>query len=555
MSYIVRLKLNKSDNMANTGALVINEPVFYNYDKACGEIARSILESQIVSKKELLILTRKISEKYHLDRIPKYSDILNYLPASEELRKILLKKPCKSASGVLVVAIMAKPYNCPHGRCIYCPGGVEFDVPLSYTGKEPITRKARKLDYDPRAQITSKINHYFSRGHDISKVELVIVGGTFPFMPINYQQEFAKSCYDALNGVEVESSSLEEAKTLNEKSKIRCVGFTVETKPDYCKRQHIDIMLELGITRVEIGVQTLDNAVYRNVNRGHNLHDVFEAFQTAKESGHKIVAHMMPGLPGSSPEKDLQYFKMLFNDQKLRPDMLKVYPTLVLKDTGLYSLYQKGQFSSYSDEEFVNLLVEIKKIIPRWVRIMRVQREIESPDIVAGPKLGNLRQVVQKKMREAGIECNCIRCREVGIRRSKKLNTDPVLLRSDYESSEGTESFLSLEEMETSILYAFLRLRRLKDPHRTELRTLSGEPGAIVRELHVYGQVTDIGKKTGVGSFQHLGYGVKLLKAAEEIVKEEFGLDKLSIISAVGTREYYRKFGYQINGPYMCKIL
>jgi len=541
--------------MSNTGGLVIKKPNINNYDHACGEIARSLIERQIASRKDSVILIRKISEKYQLDRIPKYSDILNYLPAGEELRKILLKKPRKSASGVLVVAIMAKPYECPHGRCIYCPGGVEFDVPLSYTGKEPITKKARHVNYDPCAQITSKLNHYFSRGHDTSKVELVVVGGTFPFMPISYQQEFAKLCYDALNGVGAESSSLNEAKTLNEKSRIRCVGFTVETKPDYCKHQHIDTMLELGITRLEIGVQSLDDKIYRNVNRGHSLEDVFEAFQIAKESGYKLVAHMMPGLPGSSVEKDLQSFKMLFNDQRLRPDMLKIYPTLVLKDTGLYKLYQKGQYSTYSDEEFVNLLIEIKRIVPRWVRIMRVQREIESQDIVAGPKLGNLRQVVQKKMREAGVECNCIRCREVGIRRLNESSIKLVILRSDYESSSGTETFLSLEDIDTSSLFAFLRLRRLKNPHRSELRTSSGEPGAVVRELHVYGQVTDIGKKTRIGSFQHQGYGVKLLKEAEIIVKEEFGLNKLSVISAVGTREYYRKFEYQLNGPYMCKNL
>jgi elongator complex protein 3 len=305
---------------------------------------------------------------------------------------------------------------------------------------------------------------------------------------------------------------------------------------------------------LEIGVQTLDNTIYRKVNRGHNLDDVYEAFQTAKDSGYKIVAHMMPGLPGSTPQRDLEDFKFLFSDERLRPDMLKIYPTLVLKDTGLYHLYKAGKYSTYSDEEFANLLTEIKKIVPNWVRIMRIQREIDSPDIIAGPKLGNLRQLVQKRLSKSGYECNCIRCREVGIPNGNSIDYNPMVMRSNYVSSDGMESFLSLEDPKAKCLFAFLRLRRLKNPHRNEL-TVSGVAGAIIRELHVYGQVTDVGKCSAQGSFQHRGFGSKLLRIAEEIVSGEFGLKKLSVISAVGTREYYKKFGYKNDGPYMSKIL
>ncbi len=541
--------------MANTAGLLIHGTNTLKYKEACVEIAQILQQKSRISNKEIALLTKEISAKYKLSTIPKYTDILSYLPSSEKNRKMLIKKPTKSASGVLVVAIMAKPYECPHGKCIYCPGGVEFNVPLSYTGKEPVTRIAQKVNYDPYAQVVSKLDHYLSMGHDVSKVELVIVGGTFPFMPLDYQRQFVKHCFDALNRERTPPDTLTEAQVLNETSESRCVGFTVETKPDYCKKQHIDLMLELGITRIEIGVQTLDDGMYKRVNRGHTMADVFESFQVAKDAGYKIVAHMMPGLPGSTVGKDLQDFSMLYEDPRLMPDMLKIYPTLVLKNTGLYNLYQKGSYTPYSEEEFINLLIEMKRKTPRWVRIMRIQREIGSDDIVCGPKWGNMRQVLQKKLKETGFKCNCIRCREAGLRKLKGLNTNPVLKRTDYVSSNGIESFLSLEDDETSSLFGFLRLRKLNDPHREELRTSSGQPISIVRELHIFGQLVDVGKKYNSTSFQHRGFGSTLLKVAEDVVKRDFGLDKISVLSSVGTREYYRKFGYHLDGPYMSKIL
>jgi len=541
--------------MTKTGGLVIHGSLNSKYREACAELAVIIQQKADISSREIFELIKEISGRYQLSTIPKYTDIISHLPSNDKNRKMLIRKPTKSASGVIVVAIMAKPFDCPHGKCIYCPGGIEFNTPLSYTGKEPITKMAQEVDYDARSQIISKLDRYLKMGHDISKIELVIVGGTFPFMPLEYQRHFVKRCYDALNGDRARSDTLTDAKALNETSKSRCVGFTVETKPDYCKSRHIDIMLELGITRIEIGVQTLDNTMYKMVNRGHTLADVFEAFQVAKESGYKIVAHMMPGLPGSTVDKDLQNFRTLFEDPRFMPDMLKIYPTLVLKNTGLYSLYQKGTYSSFSDEEFINLLIEIKRITPNWVRIMRIQREIDPDDIVSGPKSGNIRQILQMKLKEMGLKCNCIRCREAGLRRLKQSNVNPVLKRSDYVSSNGIESFLSLEDEATSSLFGFLRLRKLNNPHRDELRTSSGKASAVVRELHVFGQLIDIGKKSDSTSFQHRGLGSKLLKVAEDIVKCDFGLDKIAVLSSVGTRDYYRKFNYHLDGPYMSKTL
>ena len=526
------------------------------YDIACREIANKLSLLKELSLKHVSSVIRGTSSKYHLSKTPKFRDIIKYLPSDSNIRRKMMVRPIKTASGVLVITVMAKPYDCPHGRCIYCPGGKELNIPLSYTGKEPVTRLAQKFDYNPKNQIISKLEQEYSRGHNISKIELVIVGGTFPFMPQDYQRNFMKECFEALNGVE--SSSLKNAQKLNETSDIRCVGLTVETKPDYCKEVHVDLMLELGMTRVEIGVQSLSEKVYKNINRGHTIDDVYQSFQIAKDAGYKIVAHMMPGLPGSNPQKDLEDFKKLFEDSRLKPDMLKIYPTLLLKDTGLAKLYEKGIYKPYPDEVFIDLLLEIKKTVPPWIRIMRIQREIESEDILYGYKNGNIRQILQQKLKEQGLQCNCIRCREVGIKKLTNFRDIKIMpKRIDYDSSQGKEVFLSLEDYDNETLYGFLRLRKLAKPHRKELREKDGNPSAIVRELHVLGQVVDIGNNNdfNFNSSQHRGYGSNLLGIAENIVKNEFGLDSLSIISAIGTRQYYKKLGYEENGPYVSKEL
>jgi elongator complex protein 3 len=527
----------------------------YYYDSACIEIANILSLLEDPSLKDISSFIRGTSSKYHLSKTPKFQDIIKHLPIDSNIRKTMMVKPVKTASGILVITVMAKPYDCPHGKCIYCPGGKEFNIPLSYTGKEPVTKLAQKFEFDPKSQVASKLEQEVLRGHNVSKVELVIVGGTFPFMPQDYQRNFAKECFEALNGQE--SMSLQEAKKLNEKSKIRCVGFTIETKPDYCKNAHIDLMLELGITRVEIGVQSLQKDVYRNINRGHSIEDVYDSFQIAKDSGYKIVAHMMPGLPGSTPEKDYKDFRKLFEDQQLRPDMLKIYPTLLLRETGLAKLYEKGLYTPYPDDVFTDLLLEMKKIVPSWVRIMRIQREIESEDIINRNSSSNIRQILQQKLREQGLQCNCIRCREVGIRKLDNQGVKINLKRIDYDSSDGKEVFLSLEDSLKKILFGYLRLRKLARPHRKELKDKNGKPSAIIRELHVLGQLVDIGRNNdfSITSSQHKGYGSRLLEKAEDIVKNEFSINSISIISAIGTRQYYKKFGYVLNGPYVTKEL
>ncbi len=516
--------------------------------KACHEISHNLLTIESPTKNQIKSQIKKICTKYALERIPRNSEILATVSGTDysKLQKILLKKPVKTASGVAVIALMPMPYGCPHGRCTYCPGGTEFNSPNSYTGNEPSTINAIENQFDPKKQIISKIDKLIAYGHDPTKMELVIVGGTFLFMPYQYQENFIKSCYDALNGFD--SQDLEEAKKNNEGAKIRNVGFTIETKPDYCKKEHVDTMLRYGITRIEIGVQSLQDRVYKIVNRGHTYNDVVESFQISKDAGYKLVAHMMPGLPTMTPQDDINDFKKLFQDDELKPDMLKIYPSLVIEHTPLYKQYLQGQYAPYSDEDMIHVLTEVKKMIPRWIRIMRVQREISPQEIIAGPKSGNLRQIVHENLRKQGVSCKCIRCREIGF--SKDPQKELFLHRENYTSSGGNEVFLSFDDSLDRI-YGFLRLR--KPSSKTHRREVT-ENTCIVRELHIYGKSLKIGQREE-DQIQHSGLGRKLMNEAEKISKEEFDAKKVLVISAVGTREYYRKIGYVSDGPYMAKRL
>ncbi|MGI0101419.1 MAG: elongator complex protein 3 [Nitrosotalea sp.] len=521
-----------------------------SFEEACREISHNLLAIAEPTNKDVKREVKSICVKYSLERIPRNYEILASVSGRDfvKLQKALIRKPIKTASGVAVIALMPKPYACPHGRCTYCPGGIEFNTPNSYTGQEPSTQNAIANSYDPKKQILDKLNHLMIYGHDSTKLEIVIVGGTFLFMPHDYQISFIKSCFDALNGFD--SPDLESSKKNNENANIRNVGFTIETKPDYCKTQHIDWMLDYGITRVEIGVQSLHERVYQMVNRGHTFEDVVESFQMSKDSGYKIVAHMMPGLPTMTPEEDIDDFKRLFSDPALKPDMLKIYPTLVLENTALYQSYKEGKFVPYSQDDMITVLTEIKKIIPRWARIMRMQREISSDQIIAGPNLGNLRQIVQYNLKKQNISCKCIRCREAGLSENT-ISIDDIRLNQDsYESSSGQEVFLSYDDSKDRI-FGFLRLRKPSNmAHRSEVTSNT----CIVRELHVYGKSLKLGEHDR-DSIQHLGLGKNLMREAERISREEFDAKKLLVISAVGTREYYRKLGYLVEGPYMSKEL
>ena len=408
--------------------------------------------------------------------------------------------------------------------------------------------------YDPYRQVQSRINQLTAIGHRVDKVELIVMGGTFPSTPLEYQTWFIQRSLDAITGKA--STSLEEAKKQAETSRIRNVGITVETRPDWCKEPHVDVMLDMGVTRVEIGVQNPDNELYRYAGRTHTVADVTEATRVAKDAGLKIVYHLMPGMPGSNPARDLAAFKRVFTDSTFKPDMIKIYPCLVLKGTKAYEWLQKGKFKPYTTEDATNLIADVKRILPPWVRVMRVQRDIPAGLITAGVKKSNLRQLVHEELAKHGDRCRCIRCREVGHRMAidnVKPNLENIKIQTTrYTASGGEEIFLSAEDTKNDILVGYLRLRvpSIK-AHRPEITI---KLSAIVRELHVYGPLVPVGTRL-VKAWQHKGFGAALLAEAERITHEEFGLEKLLVISALGTKQYYMRFGYERDGVYVSKRL
>ncbi|HZW55514.1 MAG TPA: tRNA uridine(34) 5-carboxymethylaminomethyl modification radical SAM/GNAT enzyme Elp3 [Nitrososphaerales archaeon] len=527
-----------------------------------------------LSEKEISRIKLDVCREFGLKTVPSNSQILHFLDPStrERFNQRLHRKTVRTRSGIAVVTAITKPFNCPHGTCTFCPGGVRFGTPQSYTKSSPAASFGEARGYDAHTQVQDALEILRKNGHDTSKIEMILLGGTILAMPFDYQLDFVKRSYEALNGNL--SLSLEDAKKQNETASHRCVGLTIETKPDWCKEEHVDLLLSYGTTRVEIGVQSLRDEVLRLVNRGHTLEETLQAFRVSKDSCLKLVAHMMPGLPGSDLDRDLEDLRNLVNDKRYKPDMLKIYPTLVVEGTALFNQYKMGKYKPYSLADLIHVLSEFKKDAPPWLRIMRIQREIPKTEISGGANQGNLRQIVLEDMERRGLRCKCIRCREVGRRRATastqavgfqgedearaRENFDKLpITRLDYEASEGHEVFLSLEEVKTDTLYGFLRMRIPSGrEHRPEIREQST---SLVRELHVYGQVVPLGRnfKEGLhsGRPQHHGFGTRLLLESERIAKEEFRRKKHIVIAAVGTKEYYRNRGYRDDGPFVSKVL
>ena len=387
-------------------------------------------------------------------------------------------------------------------------------------------------------------------GHPTDKVELIVMGGTFLAYPRDYQYQFIKDCFDALNGEE--SATLEEAKRLNETTNHRCTGLCLETRPDWCGQEEIDRMLEFGTTRVELGVQTLDDEIYRLVRRGHKVEDVVKATTLLKEHGLKVHYHWMPGLPGSTPEKDLELSMKLFSDARFKPDGLKLYPTMVVAGTELEKWYRDGRYQPYDDDTMINLICRIKSIVPKYVRISRVLRDIPSKFITGGLK-ESLRDVVKQRMKRQGVECRCIRCREYGHRARDGWEIgEPGIVRMDYAASSGKEIFLSFED-ENETLFGLLRMRIQSKPIARPGPGISGD-SALIRELHIYGPEVSLSQRNPT-AVQHKGLGKALLKEAERIAGEEFQIPRMVVLSGIGAKEYYREFGYSSQENYMVKNL
>ena len=509
------------------------------------EFVQAIVLGKISSRNEVLKTKALLCKKHKVARVPSNFEILERVP--EEYRDIaeplLMNKPIRTLSGVAPVAVMTSPFDCPHGKCSYCPGGVTNNTPQSYTGREPAALRASMYEYDPFKQTRSRLDQLRAIGHRTDKVELIIMGGTFTSRPEEYQVWFVQRCFDAMNGSD--APNLESAQVANEVSKARCVGLTVETRPDWFGQDQVAHAMTLGTTKVELGVQILDDAVLDGVRRGHHVKEVVSATKRAKEAGLKVAYHMMPGLPGSNREKDLASFNTMIGDERFRPDMLKIYPTLVVKGTELYDAWKDGKYSPLTVDETVDLLAEVKKTIPPWMRILRIQRDIPVQLIEAGVRKSHLRELVLHKLREDGTPCRCIRCREIGHAPSRNENPDEgdvELKEVEYRASKGREFFLSYEipAMDSVVGYARLRIPGAR----------SDRP-ALLRELHVYGQMVPINEKAG-SRWQHRGYGERLLSECEKRARA-LGFDELQVTSGVGARNYYRKHGYERKGPYMAK--
>jgi len=454
-----------------------------------------------------------------------------------------VRKPTKTISGITPVAVMLPPRKCKHGCCIYCPN---LNVPQSYTPKSPVVLRASRVNFDAFKQVRARLEAFVAMHHPIDKIELIIMGGTFLQYPKKFQYRFIKGCYDALNAQV--SRNLEEAQKINETSKHRCVALCIETRPDVCIK-HINRMREFGCTRVELGVQIIDDKIYKLIKRGHKVKDVIDATRALKNAGFKVGYHIMPGLFGSNTKKDLRLFKKLFDDSNFKPDQLKIYPCQVMPCSELEDLYWKKKYSPYSQEKIKGLIIAMLKVIPDYCRVMRIMREIPPQYIVAGTKRIDLRAEIERELRKKKIKLKEIRFREVGFANKENLNNDLKLKIIKYPASNGTEYFLEVVN-KNDILFGLLRLRLF-------------DKQVIVRELHVYGQALKLGQKSKFAS-QHKGIGKWLITEAEKIVKKHCSvypklrnkgvkIKKLRIISGVGVRDYYKNLGYHLEKGYMVK--
>lgn len=517
-----------------------------------------LVQGRIGSRDDLQRSKVSHSKKFRIVSIPTNSMLLDMLHKRhpdkvDEFLPLLRKKPSRTLSGVAVVAVMTSPSPCPHGKCIFCPGGADQEVPTpqSYTGHEPAAMRAQMNDFDPYRQTSNRIDQLEMIGHPADKIDLILMGGTITARPLQYQLEFVKGCLDGMNGNI--SSTMEEAQRKNELSDHRCIGMTFETRPDRLNSEEVDMVLALGGTRVELGVQSTFDEPLIISGRGHCVDETIEATRIAKDSGLKVGYHMMPGLPGSSIEDDERSILKALYESDFMPDMIKIYPTLVVEGTGLHEMWLSGEYEPLGTRNAAELVARIKEKTPPWVRIQRVQRDIPTPHIREGVKKSNLRQIAQGIMKEKGGTCRCIRCREIGHRsryRSEIPSPDDIKLKiREYDASEGKEIFLSFEaEDETLIGYSRLRIPS-PEFHREEL-----EDSILLRELKVFGPMVPIGKEMK-DRWQHMGFGTRLIELSEEIARDRFQMSRLTITSGIGAREYYRKFGYERLGPYMSRSL
>lgn len=535
------------------------------------QIVIQALQKKVKDAFGLHQIKNRFAEEYEVQPPPNSELIRAYrklvaqkrIHENKDFSLLLRKRKIRTLSGVSPVAVILKPYYCP-GKCVFCP--TEENVPKSYLSNEPAIMRAILNDYDPYKQVKRRIEALGMNGHPTDKIELIVMGGTWSVYPKSYQTYYVRNCLKAMNtGSERSERSvgraslarpLKNKSTLaveqkrNETAKHRCVAMVLETRPDWVNEKEIKRMRMLGATRVEIGVQSLYDDVLDLVKRGHRIDATIRATQLLKDAGFKISYHMMPNLPGSNVDRDVEMFRELFEKPVFKPDMMKVYPCMVVPFSELKLWYEQGRHRPYTDEELLDLILRIKPYFPRYLRVSRLIRDIPATSIVGGSRVSNLRQVAHGIMKEKGIRCQCIRCREI---RSETIDPNNMEFRiMEYQASEGQEFFFSFDDTRSDKLCALLRLRfssySLKNK-RHFIRELEG--AALIREIHTYGAQVPIAERDELAS-QHLGFGKKLIKKAEELAKKH-GFKKIAAIAGVGVREYYRHLGYELEGTYMVK--
>jgi elongator complex protein 3 len=474
------------------------------------------------------------------------------IPDSNLLQEIRMK-PMRTLSGVTTITVLTKPFPCP-GNCIFCPD--DSLLPKSYIRKEPGAARAFQNNFDPFLQVSSRLESYLAIGHPTNKIELLILGGCWTAYPQDYQEWFIQRCFDALNGTE--SGSLVEAQQNNQTTDHRNVGLVIETRPDEITPEVLFNLRRLGVTKVQMGAQSFDDHILKLNRRGHSTKTTLQATAVLRAAGFKIVLHWMPNLLGATPESDRIDFNRMWDDGYC-PDEIKIYPTQLVESADLYNIWKEGKYHPYTTEQLVQLIADIKPSIPPYCRVNRVIRDIPADYIIAGSKRSSLRQDALKELSNRGQQCRCIRCREVRgqVIDPKNLNYEDLA----YQAAGAHEHFLSFVTPDDHLV-AYLRLSMADSTNENEDKEIRRDlyhlipelkGAAIIREVHVYGQSLGVGSEQ-VGAAQHIGLGTTLLQKAEEIARQS-GLKKLVVISAIGTREYYRSRSFSQGDLYMTKTI
>jgi elongator complex protein 3 len=562
------------------------------------QIIKTLIKSRVHNHDDFWRIVSKISRQNKMPSPPTSKLLKTYrklvkngkIKPNPDLEKLLCKRPVRTLSGVAIITVLTKPFKCP-GACIYCPN--EAGMPKSYLSNEPAAARAKLNKFDPYKQVKMRLEALKANGHPTDKIELIIKGGSWTAYPKKYREWFVAKCFCAGNKTGLpkpyklvglrKPSGLKWAQKKNETSKHRIIGLTTETRPDLINEKEILHLRKIGCTRVELGVQTIYDDILKRCHRGHGVKEITKATKLLKDAGFKVDYHLMPGLPGSTFQKDIKMFEEIFTNPNFMPDTIKIYPCTVIPNTPLYNLWKRGKYKPLGDKQLIKMLIKVKsKIIPRFCRIARLIRDIPSPSIAAGNKITNLREYIQKEMRQKNLKCKCLRCREVGHQRFAKIkNQKPKIKNTNkklkifidkYNASKGIEYFLSVEDKDREVVYAFLRLRLLQPPHsppvsQSEIGGVRGglnpkcfipelRGAALIRELHTYGHLVPLKTESRKlkAEIQHTGLGKKLMEKAEEISKKA-GFRKMAIISGIGVREYYRKLGYKLEGTYMTRNL